>query len=132
MSEPIKIERGERGLFWCPFHCSGPNVGSQYSERHWATEDGVRSHLEGRRGKPCPLQPPDEDDVPELPAEVTEKPRQIHSRCPDCDAPIMELETVWMMGEKIVCMECHGPYRALGEGHMDAAGLTCGGFLEVA
>lgn len=122
----MTVERGERGFFWCENHCTGPNVGSPYPERHWSTEKGILGHI-----AKCPLASVDVD-VPAMPSEITDNPRQVHSRCPDCDAPIMELETVWMMGEKIVCMECHGPYRALGEGHMDSAGLTCGGFLEVA
>lgn len=120
----MTVERGERGFYWCPNHCTGPTVGSSYPERHWSTEKGILGHI-----AKCPLRSGAESMM--MPT-VMPKQREIYCLCPDCTTPIMEGETIWWMRDKIVCMDCHAEYLTAGVGHMEGAGIELGGDFKVA
>jgi hypothetical protein len=47
--------------------------------------------------------------------------------CPDCGAIIWEMEPIWWMHDRIVCLSCCQPYYEAGLGHHDAAGLVLPG-----
>lgn len=113
------MTRGRDGYFRCPHRCGDPN----YGQPKWKTEEGFAGHLAKCKARP---------DVLPMPSPPPLQPRQKHSDCPDCGNPIMEMESVWWMRDRVVCIACHSPYLLLGRGHHEAAGIDLPGLFIVA